>query len=112
MNARLVQAKLVTKTDIDAKLSSLNRKITAIKSKYSLVENQLKKTELKTFDSIYFSGKSHFEEDRTQNYLVFQPMYRYFKVVANAKYISEWNSKGLSDDSIKLPSTSDNSLAP
>ena len=39
-------------------------------------------------------------------------MCRYFKVVANAKYISEWNSKGLSDDSIKLPSTSDNSLAP
>ena len=39
-------------------------------------------------------------------------MYRYFKVVANAKYISEWNSKGLSDDSIKLPSTSDNNLAP
>ena len=39
-----------------------------------LVENEFKK--LKTFDSIYFRGKSHF--DGTQNYLVYQPMYRYF----------------------------------
>ena len=34
------------------------------------------------FDSIYFRGKSHFEEDGRQNYLVFQPMYRYFKMVS------------------------------
>ena len=50
----------------------LNRKITANKTKHLLVENELKK--LKTFDSIYFRGKSHFEEDGTQNYLVFQPI--------------------------------------
>ena len=30
--------------------------------------NELKK--LKTFDSSYFIGKSHFKEDSTQNYLV------------------------------------------
>ena len=41
-------------------------------SKHLLVENKLKK--LKTFDSSYFVGKSHFEEDGTQNYLVFQPI--------------------------------------
>ena len=29
---------------------------------------------LKTFHSSYFVGKSHFEEDGTQNYLVFQPI--------------------------------------
>ena len=40
--------------------------------KTSIVENELKK--LKTFDSIYLIGKSHFEEDGAQNYLVFQPM--------------------------------------
>ena len=62
------------------KLSSLNRKVTANKAKHLLVENELKK--LKIFDSSYFIGKSHFEEDGTQNYLVFQPMYRYFKIVA------------------------------
>ena len=74
---RLTQANLITKTDFDVKLSNLNRKITQNKSKHLLVENELSK--LKTFDSGYFIGKSHFKEDETQNYLVFQPMYRYFK---------------------------------
>ena len=32
------------------------------------------KLKLKTFDSSYFTGKSHFEEDGTQIYLVFQPI--------------------------------------
>ena len=83
---RLKQANVVAKTDFDTKLSSLNRKITENKTKHLLAENELKK--LKTFDSSYFSGKSHFEEDRTQNYLVFQPINRYFKVIANTLYIS------------------------
>ena len=93
-----------------AKLSNLNRKITANKSKHLLVENELNK--LKTFDSSYFIGKSHFDEDGTQNYLVFQPMYRYFKMITNTDYISSWKSKGLSAESIKPPTTSDNSLTP
>ena len=67
-NARLAQANLITKTDFDTKLSSLNRKITTNKTKHLLVGNELKK--LKTSDSSYFRGKSHFEEDGTQNYLV------------------------------------------
>ena len=59
----------------------------------------------------YFRGKSHFSEDGTQNYLVFQPIHRYFKLIANTKYISEWKSKRLSDESIKSSSTYDNSLS-
>ena len=58
---------------------------------------------LKNIDSSYFIGKSHFEEDGTQNYLVFQPMYRYFKRTAgigNGNYIYYWQSKGLSDERI------------
>ena len=55
---------------------------------------------------------SHFEEDGTQNYLVFQPINRYFKVIANTDYVSSWKSKGLSAESIKPPNTSDNSLTP
>ena len=47
----------------------LIEKLPQNKSKHFLVENELKK--LKTFDSIYFRGKSHFEEDGMQNYLVF-----------------------------------------
>ena len=71
-NVKLAQAILITKTDFDAKLSRINRKITENKSKNLLGENELNK--LKTFDSSYFIGKSHFEEDGTQNYLVFQPI--------------------------------------
>ena len=89
---------MITKTDFDAKLSSLNRKITANKSKDLLVENEFKK--LKTFESSYFISKSHFEEDGTQNYLVFQPLNKYFKVISNTGYISPWKSKGLSAESI------------
>ena len=67
---------------------------------------------LKTFDSSDFIGKSHFEEDGTQNYLVFQPINRYFKVIANTLYISSWKSEGLSDETIKPSVTSDNSFTP
>ena len=100
----------MTKTDFDAKLSNPNRKITQNKSKHLLVENELIK--LKTFDSSYFRGKSHFGEDGTQNYLVFPPMYRYFKMITNTDYISSWKSKGVSAERIKPPTTSDNSLTP
>ena len=51
-DARLAQANLITKTDFDAKLSSLNRKIMSNRSKHLLVENEFKK--LKTFDSSHF----------------------------------------------------------
>ena len=41
-NVRLAQADLLTKLDFDAKLSSLNKKITSNKSKHFLIENGLK----------------------------------------------------------------------
>ena len=66
-NARLAQANLITKTEFDSKLSNLNRKITANKLKYLLVENELNK--LKTFDLSYFICKSHVEENGVRNYL-------------------------------------------
>ena len=75
-----------------------------------LVENNLNK--LKTSGSSYFIGKSHFQEDGTQNYLVFQPINKYFKVIANTDYVSSWKSNGLSAETIAPPTTSDNSLTP
>ena len=101
---------MITKSDFDAKLSSPNRKITVKKTENLLVENELNK--LKTFYSSYFIGKSHFEEDGTQNCLVFQLRNRYFKVIATTDYVSSWKSKGLSAQTIKPPTTSDNSLTP
>ena len=108
-NARLAQANLVTKADFDNKLSNLNRKITSNKAKHVLFENELKSW--KKIDSSYFIGKNYFEEDSTQNYLVFQLMHRYFKIT-NKKYISSWKSKGLSNETITPCATSDNSLTP
>ena len=92
-------------------MSTLNRKITANISKQLLVENEFNK--LKTFDSSHFIGKSHFEEDGIST--VYQPMYKYFKVFCITQYleyVSEWKSKGLSNESINMISTSDNSLNP
>ena len=111
-NSRIAQANLITNTDFDAKLSSLNRKITKSKTDHLLVQNELKK--LKTFDLSYFRGNNYFEEDGTQNYLVFQPIHKYFKFVNinNDWYITSWQSKGLSSESIKPPAASDNSLTP
>ena len=42
LSTRLAQANLITKTDFDAELSSLNRKITINKSKDLPVEYELK----------------------------------------------------------------------
>ena len=58
-----------------------------------------------TFDSSYFRGKSHFQEDGVQNYLV---LIKYFRI--NGKYILSSKSKGLSDETITLYVTSDNIL--
>ena len=92
-------------------LNCLNRKITQNKTKYLLVKNKLNK--LKTFDSSYYSGKSYFEEDGTSNYLIFQPLNKYFKAgYNNLYYVLSWISKGLPNESIKPPTTSDNSLTP
>ena len=109
--ARLGQVNLVTKTDFDDKLSNLNRKNNSNKTKHLLVENELNK--LETFDSVYFRGKSHLEEDGTQNWFVFQPIHRYFRTTgANDSNILSWKSKGSSDESIKAPTTSNKVLNP
>ena len=105
-NTRLAQANLITKTDFDAELSSLNIKVTANKTKHFLNDNDLS----------YYRGKQYFDEGSgKQNYLVFLPMGKYFKLnsAANAAdYVLSWKSKGLSNESIKPPTTTNNSLTP
>ena len=103
---KLVQANLITKTDFDAKLSSLNRKITANKTKHFLNDNDLS----------YYRGKQYFDDGSgKQNCLVFLPMRKYFKlnlVVNTADYVLSWQSKGISNESTKTPTTTNNSLTP
>ena len=85
-NARLPKANLVAKRNFDNTISSLDNKIPTNKIKNESIEHELKK--LKIIDLSYFIGKSNFEEDGIQNYLVFQPIYRYFKVIYNKEYAS------------------------
>ena len=64
---------------------------------------------------IQFRGKSHFEEDGVQNYLVFQQMYRYFKKISgvgNGDYIYLWKSNGLSDKWIHSITATNYSITP
>ena len=104
-NAIIAQANLITKTDFDAKLSSFNKRITSNRTKYLLIGKELS----------YLPGKSYFDERGTQNYLALIPIGRYFKVrsITNViDYALSWQSKGLSNESIKAVSTSNNSLTP
>ena len=100
----LAQVNLVTKTKFDDKLSNLNRKITKIKTHYLLAQNEFKK--LQTFDSSYFIGKNYFESNGTQNYLVFQPLNKYFKLITNTLSILSRQSKGLSTEILDPPTKS------
>ena len=87
-------------------MSSLNKKITANKTKHFLNENGLS----------YYRGKQYFDEGSDkQNYLVSLPMGKYFKlnsVVGVIDRVLSWQSKGLSNKSIKPPTTPGNSLTP
>ena len=87
-------------------MSSLNRKVTANKTKHFLNDNDLS----------YYRGKQYFDEGSgKQNYLVFPPMGRIFKlnsVVGVIDRVLSWQSKGISNENIKPPTTSDNSLNP
>ena len=93
--ARLAQANLTTKKDFDTKFKKISDRVTSNKSKHLLVENELKN--LKTFDLSYFKGKNYFEgNDVAQSTLVFQTMQRHFNL-PNISQISNWKSKGLSN---------------
>ena len=87
-------------------MSSLNRKITANKTKHFLNDNDLS----------YYRGKQYFDEGSSkQNYLVFLPISKYFKlnsVAGAADYVLSWQSKGLSNESVKPPTTTNSSLTP
>ena len=101
---------LVKKTNLDAEWKRNSDRITLSKSRHLQIENKLKK--LEKFDSSYFKGKSHFEEDGRQSYLVFQPIYRYSRKnigVGSGNYIYVWKSIGFSNERLNL-NTASNSL--
>ena len=87
-NARLAaQTDLIKKTtEFDAKLKAIDDRVTLNKSKHLHVDNELNK--LKTFDAAYFRSKNCFDgNDGTQNYFVFQPVYKYFEKRQEIKFL-------------------------
>ena len=100
---------LVNKTDYNTKVAEIDTKVSNLDGKIAGNKNLL--TKLGTSFFPYMSGNKMFDGgDGSQAYLIFQPVHKYIKIIANTKYISEWKSKGLSNESI-IP-TSDNSLTP
>ena len=68
---------MVDKFNISEFISNcyLDKKMATLETKAELLAEQNKITELQTFDWSYFrQNKSNFEDDGTQNYLVFQPI--------------------------------------
>ena len=97
---KIKQKGLVNKSDIAGLInnSDLNKKVAMLAAKTEVKAEQDRLTKLQAFDSSYFRAKSHFEDDGTQNYLVFQSMYKYFNKFGNADHISIWKFEGLSGE--------------
>ena len=53
---------------------------------------------LEKSDAAYFRGKNYFEEDGTQNYLVFQSVYKYIGKTEDK--VTSWKSRGFYDEKI------------
>ena len=104
----LILVVLLKKTGYNTKVAEIDDK--TAKNENEVVKNILEDKKalapLFLWNTIFDSG------DGSRSYLIFQPVHKYIKIIANPKIISEWKSKGLSDESIKPFPTSDNSLAP
>ena len=80
LSTKIIEKGLVDKSSISnlKKNSDLNTKVATLATKAELKTEQDKIVKFQAFDSSCFHGKSHFEDDDTENYLVFCPVYRYF----------------------------------
>ena len=110
---------LATKTalnTVENKIPDINSLVKKIDYNIEIAGIKPNINKLQAYDLSYFKGKQHFDErSGTQNYLVFLPMRKYFKlnsVVGVTDYVLSLQSKGLSNESITPSTTSNNSLNP
>ena len=95
-----------------------NNNILVKKSDYNIeiADIKLNINKLQAYDLSYFKGKQYFDEGSgKQNYLVFLPLRKYLKLNSVAGVIDNalsWQPKGLSNESIKSPAISDNTINP
>lgn len=75
-----------------------------------IADENREKIKLQTFDLRCFNYKSYFDNDWSQNYLIFQLVFTYFQIFGGTvDKILEWKSKGLPVKSITTPATSGDS---
>ena len=102
IDVKIKEKTLLHKSDISklVKMFDLNTKLVTLATKVEYnINNKSRKAvkdkivKLQAFDSNYSCRKSHFEDDATQSYLVFQSVSRYFKTVANTLKLQRGNQK-------------------
>ena len=82
-----------------------------MKHAYILIENKFKK--LQTLDSSVFIGQNYFNSDGAQLHLIFQPIYKPITIFSGLEdTISEWESKGLSNEKCKCTYVTNVSVCP
>ena len=68
---------------------------------------------LQTYDLSFFIGQSYFNNDGSQNYSIFQPIYETITTFSGlTNTISEWESKGLSNEKFTPPYTANKNFSP
>ena len=68
---------------------------------------------MQTFDSSLFINQSYFKNDGAQLYLIFQPFCKTITTYSSLKdTISEWESKGLSNETFTWPYIANASICP
>ena len=102
---------LVQKTKFKSEFKKVDDEASKNSSKVLSYEHKSKqKDTINDLESVtsYFRGRYYFDsDDGTQNYLVFQPMYKYFEtsVKGSTTFVSSWESKGLSNEKISSNTT-------
>ena len=80
---------------------------------YKIIIKIKKKIEsIQMFDLRFLISKSYYSNDRAQNYLIFNPIYKTFKKMTGTETIIVRESKGFSNKIIKPPTTADNGISP
>ena len=108
----MILAVLLKKTNYNAKMLSLDGEIVKINFNMNSLFDLKLRQPIETIFILLLGNTLFNSEDGNQSYLIFQAVYKYFKTISNSVYISEWKSKGLSDESIKPPKTTNNVLTP
>ena len=100
---------LVKKTDYNTKITDIENILSNLNHDKYVATSEFNTLVANAFNARLAQGSGK------QNYLVFLPINKYFKlnsVVDTVDYVLSWQSKGLSDESIKPPTTTNNSLTP